>query len=321
MKRWYYIAAFLLTVGLAAAGAQGPFSAQIQAAFITVGLWPYAGAYSDGQCPAWSVASNKFVGGACAASATVPASSVTAGTFAAGNFAFPGTLSIASIVTAGTDGVDTAINVPPANGFKWVREDVNRTTLVTGADAKFRFNLTTSVGSIQPLGAVEDVLDLSATVPYLRITDSATSSVVKFKAIDNNNLMLGQRGSSGSDPVAQILNSANANGDKTDSPGANFTIASGKGNGAGAASSLIFQTAVVGASGMTLQSLATRLTLTDGMATVGAGGLRWTTLTRPTCDSSVSGAVWYVAGGAGVADTFAVCAKDGADAYAWRTIY
>lgn len=42
---------------------------------------------------------------------------------------------------------------------------------------------------------------------------------------------------------------------------------------------------------------------------------------RPTCDSSSRGKFWATQGGAGVADTVAVCAKDNTDTYAWRTIY
>lgn len=42
---------------------------------------------------------------------------------------------------------------------------------------------------------------------------------------------------------------------------------------------------------------------------------------RPTCDSSARGTYWQTYGGAGVADTVAVCAKDAADAYDWRVIY
>lgn len=41
----------------------------------------------------------------------------------------------------------------------------------------------------------------------------------------------------------------------------------------------------------------------------------------PTCDSTTRGQTNYTAGGAGVKDTFEVCAKDVADVYAWRTIY
>lgn len=43
--------------------------------------------------------------------------------------------------------------------------------------------------------------------------------------------------------------------------------------------------------------------------------------TRPSCDSTQRGRVFVDQGGAGVSDTVAVCAKDAADAYAWRTIY
>lgn len=40
-----------------------------------------------------------------------------------------------------------------------------------------------------------------------------------------------------------------------------------------------------------------------------------------TCDSSSRGTFCYVGGTAGVKDIAQVCAKDAADAYAWRTIY
>jgi hypothetical protein len=42
---------------------------------------------------------------------------------------------------------------------------------------------------------------------------------------------------------------------------------------------------------------------------------------RPSCDATTRGKIWQTFGGAGVADTVAVCAKDSANAYAWRTIY
>jgi hypothetical protein len=50
-------------------------------------------------------------------------------------------------------------------------------------------------------------------------------------------------------------------------------------------------------------------------------GLQYTTATKPTCNSSNRGFNWFVAGAGGVKDTFEVCAKDAADAYAWRVIY
>jgi hypothetical protein len=40
-----------------------------------------------------------------------------------------------------------------------------------------------------------------------------------------------------------------------------------------------------------------------------------------TCDATTRGQFNYIAGGTGVKDIVQVCAKDGADAYAWRAIY
>ena len=42
--------------------------------------------------------------------------------------------------------------------------------------------------------------------------------------------------------------------------------------------------------------------------------------TKPTCAVGIRGSIWYDAGGAGVADTFEVCAKAAADTYAWRVL-
>jgi hypothetical protein len=50
-------------------------------------------------------------------------------------------------------------------------------------------------------------------------------------------------------------------------------------------------------------------------------GLQLTGGTQPTCNAAERGAFWYVPGAGGVKDSVAVCAKDAADAYAWRTIY
>lgn len=43
--------------------------------------------------------------------------------------------------------------------------------------------------------------------------------------------------------------------------------------------------------------------------------------TKPACSSSLPAMFWYDAGGAGVKDTYEVCAKDAANVYAWRTLY
>ena len=51
------------------------------------------------------------------------------------------------------------------------------------------------------------------------------------------------------------------------------------------------------------------------------GGLQWSSATEPTCDVARRGTVNYVAGGASVADSFRICRKSGADAFAWVDLY
>lgn len=48
---------------------------------------------------------------------------------------------------------------------------------------------------------------------------------------------------------------------------------------------------------------------------IGDGG------TKPTCNATNRGGLWYDAGGAGVLDTFELCRKDAADVYAWVTLF
>jgi hypothetical protein len=49
--------------------------------------------------------------------------------------------------------------------------------------------------------------------------------------------------------------------------------------------------------------------------------VQWLNSTEGTCDATTRGQLVMVQGGAGVADTFRVCAKDAADAYAWTALY
>lgn len=58
-----------------------------------------------------------------------------------------------------------------------------------------------------------------------------------------------------------------------------------------------------------------------GQARLVGTGIRLVTGTRPTCDATTRGLLFYVAGGAGVADTCEVCRKDNADAYAWVSLF
>jgi hypothetical protein len=44
-------------------------------------------------------------------------------------------------------------------------------------------------------------------------------------------------------------------------------------------------------------------------------------ISQPTCSASLRGRLWFATGAAGIKDGLTVCAKDAADAYAWRTLY
>lgn len=71
--RWGILIALLIGVGWQAAPLAQPFTAQIQLALQTLGLWPYGGVYANGECPSWNDATQQFEGGACAGSAGAPA--------------------------------------------------------------------------------------------------------------------------------------------------------------------------------------------------------------------------------------------------------
>lgn len=59
----------------------------------------------------------------------------------------------------------------------------------------------------------------------------------------------------------------------------------------------------------------------SGGGTIRATAVTLVTGSLPSCAAGNRGQFWYVAGGAGVQDSVSVCAKDAANAYAWRTIY
>jgi len=59
----------------------------------------------------------------------------------------------------------------------------------------------------------------------------------------------------------------------------------------------------------------------EGSVEVGGGVKVNTTAGKPTCAVAYRGMFWVTQSGAGVKDAVEVCAKDAANAYAWRTIY
>ena len=64
-----------------------------------------------------------------------------------------------------------------------------------------------------------------------------------------------------------------------------------------------------------------RLADDSSYADIRVRAVQHSTGARPTCDSTSRGTTWYVAGGAGVADTFEICRKDASDVYAWVTLF
>jgi hypothetical protein len=63
---------------------------------------------------------------------------------------------------------------------------------------------------------------------------------------------------------------------------------------------------------------------TTKFAVMATGAIRpgiGNTTAQPTCDSTIRNTYYVVEGGAGVKDTVAICQKDAANAYAWRTVY
>jgi hypothetical protein len=95
----------------------------------------------------------------------------------------------------------------------------------------------------------------------------------------------------------------------------------------GAGQSTIPLLSTTGTSSLTLGVAdATYLTLANGGAATFSSSVQatqfiCTNLAEGTCDVTNRGRVVMVQGGAGVADTFRICAKDALNAYAWTALY
>jgi len=123
-----------------------------------------------------------------------------------------------------------------------------------------------------------------------------------------------QFGLDGNPPGDQVFKGADGSG--TNIAGGNFTLAPGSGTGTANGGDLLLATNPAGgSSGTTINALVERARVPVD------GGVRWATGSKPTCDSTHRGTVFYVAGAAGVADTYEVCRKDAANAYAWVTLF
>ena len=139
-----------------------------------------------------------------------------------------------------------AFATTPGNGFYYI----NSTTFGVSTGALVRFVFSGVDFKVGPTGLFGFGPASALSAPDTGLGRLAAAS-----------LRLGL--SPSATPIAQTftIGEASRPGTDTDVGGASGTIASGLGTGAGAASSLIFQTPTVGSTGSTVQSLATRLTV------------------------------------------------------------
>lgn len=73
--------------------------------------------------------------------------------------------------------------------------------------------------------------------------------------------------------------------------------------------------------GLTLNPGTGDVTITAGEHLITGGLMQWISEAEPACNATTRGSVVYVAGGAGVLDTFRICRKDAGDAYAFVTLF
>lgn len=121
---------------------------------------------------------------------------------------------------------------------------------------------------------------------------------------------IGKGVTSASPPTDLTMHSTDASG--SDTAATNYRIAGGAATGNAAGGAIVLLTSDAGASGSTLQTLTEKARIpTDGGVRIADPG------TRPACDSTHRGTIWYDAGNSGVADEFTICCKDAANSYAW----
>lgn len=134
---------------------------------------------------------------------------------------------------------------------------------------------------------------------------------------DQNRLQIGDSGFgsvSGNSDDDQWVQSFDSQVGQTNWIGGHLNLAGGRGTGNGTPGMIKFHTSEAGSSGTTMQTHTEKMRISDALQLTATG------LSKPTCNSSNRFKMWPVAGGAGVADTFEVCMKDAADAYAWEVI-
>lgn len=316
-RRWGGALVIVLGVWLGSAIplAQAPFSAQIQRAFQALGLWPYGGIYNNDECPRWNATTQQFASGTCASGGAVAASSVTAGTFGDGDFAFRDTLII------GLDGSGT--DSTPANGHKLISRPSSIGSIATdfkilsseGFSVGFRMNASYTLF----YGGAEDKQLYFSAPSFVLFNPFGKKAYFQSNNTDDHAFQLGINGFSelGAGYRTQTLQAFDGYviPALNNQPGGHLRLGGGRGTGNAEPGKLIFATSEAGSSGQVVQTYSDKAQITDALQLIATG------ISRPTCDSTQRFKLWPVAGGAGVADTFDVCTKDGSDAYAWRTLY
>jgi hypothetical protein len=195
-------------------------------------------------------------------------------------------------------------------------------------------NSTTTYSDTTPDGSLN-------TTP----TDPSNSIMLGYgaKAFESNQMVIGSddnfisqlylgEGVYATNPHNITINATGGQG--TNNPGASLILAGGKGTGTGAGGDIIFQSAPAsGTSGSLANSLTELMRIKStgnvgiGITTPGQklevnGGIRLNTATsKPTCDSSVRGTLWFAQRASGVKDDLEICAKDASNNYNWITIY
>lgn len=229
---------------------------------------------------------------------------------------------IARLANFGTAGSATMFLDIPSNGVTWRQYSGFATRAQMFANGNFVLSGSPTDGNYR--------LDIAASGSSgtfrcgdQTATTGDTACVFKAGAANNISSQIVQIRSSGN--ALRAWFGVDANGarltfaNNSDSPRARVNE---NGLTAGSGSGLFFTSGDTNASvDLSLDRLTTGILRVSSTGTTSGGAIQWTTLAEPTCNATNRGVVVYVAGGAGVKDTFRMCAKDAADSYAYRTIY
>jgi len=274
------------------------------------------------------------------------------GSVASKTFTLAASLSVVGVPIRGTNvlGSAAALNIEAGNGSTWT----NATGLVVNAPAGATNNYPAAflggnigIGTSTPAS----ILDIEgASSPFVSVKNTTVGGLAyaRWLSTTNGSLYIGVENSAGNGLLGTgsgydgVIGTAHNTGLRLITNNATRMSITNVGN-VGVATNT-FGTAAVGVLGLGTATAPTtspvdvvQLWAADINAVAGEHGLHirdelggvykigagimWASGTKPTCASGIRGTVYYVAGGAGVLDTFEVCRKDAADAYAWVSLF